>query len=287
MRPVEAGPATGTYFALQCALAGHVGVSDEARALVQPFEGPPRFATMGRLSRAFLRLRAGMPDEAAASYQQAGPLETWSLPVFHILPGYVYGTLVSLELGRHDDVAWLIERLEPFRGEHAVGEGVAYLGPTELTLGRAAAGLGRLDDAIEDLAVAAEQADRAGAPGFVAEARYHQAMALLARNGPGDHDRAEPAARNADRLARTLGMAAYTERTSVLVAQLGAGRPAGLTRREAEVATLVAEGLTNRQIAQRLVIAERTAQNHVQHILTKLGFTTRSQIAAWSVRTRK
>jgi DNA-binding NarL/FixJ family response regulator len=47
---------------------------------------------------------------------------------------------------------------------------------------------------------------------------------------------------------------------------------------------LVAEGLTNRQIARRLVISERTAQNHVQHILTKLGFSTRSQIAAWSVR---
>ena len=58
-----------------------------------------------------------------------------------------------------------------------------------------------------------------------------------------------------------------------------------LSPREAEVAALVAEGLTNRQIAQRLVISERTAQNHVQHILTKLGFTTRSQIAAWRVRT--
>ena len=58
----------------------------------------------------------------------------------------------------------------------------------------------------------------------------------------------------------------------------------GLSPREVEVAHLVAEGLTNRQIAARLVISERTAQNHVQHILTKLGFTTRSQIAAWSVR---
>jgi DNA-binding NarL/FixJ family response regulator len=47
----------------------------------------------------------------------------------------------------------------------------------------------------------------------------------------------------------------------------------------------VAEGLTNKQIAERLVLSERTAQNHVQHILTKLGFTTRSQIAAWSART--
>jgi DNA-binding NarL/FixJ family response regulator len=54
-----------------------------------------------------------------------------------------------------------------------------------------------------------------------------------------------------------------------------------LSSREHEVARLVTDGLTNRQIAQRLVISERTAQNHVQHILTKLGFSTRSQIAAW------
>jgi DNA-binding NarL/FixJ family response regulator len=51
-----------------------------------------------------------------------------------------------------------------------------------------------------------------------------------------------------------------------------------------EVAELVAEGLTNRQIGERLFISERTAQNHVQHILTKLGFATRSQIATWSTR---
>jgi DNA-binding NarL/FixJ family response regulator len=49
------------------------------------------------------------------------------------------------------------------------------------------------------------------------------------------------------------------------------------------VAALVATGMTNRQIAGRLVIAERTAGNHVDHILTKLGFHSRAQIAAWVV----
>ncbi|RDI13086.1 putative ATPase [Rhodococcus sp. AG1013] len=55
-----------------------------------------------------------------------------------------------------------------------------------------------------------------------------------------------------------------------------------LTRRETEVAELVAKGLTNREIASMLVISPRTAQGHVEHILTKLGFTSRTQIAAWS-----
>lgn len=283
MRAVELRPARGAYFALHCALAGHIGVTDEAIEFVRsPFEPLPLFRTMGPLTRTLLLLYAGLPDEAAASYQQAGPVETWSPPPFHVLYTYVCGARAAADLGRHEDLALLLERLDPFRGEHVVGEGVAYLGPIELTLGRGAVALGRLDLAIDDLANAAEVANRAGARGFVGEARYHLATTLAARSRPGDVNRAATAAREADRLARALGMSAYVERTGALVAYLGGGEHlAALSPREAEVAKLVAEGLTNRQIAERLVISERTAQNHVQHILTKLSFTRRSQIAAW------
>ena len=57
--------------------------------------------------------------------------------------------------------------------------------------------------------------------------------------------------------------------------------PSPLTRRELEVADLVADGLSNPQIAARLVISVRTAQGHVENILRKLGFNSRSLIAAW------
>ena len=60
-----------------------------------------------------------------------------------------------------------------------------------------------------------------------------------------------------------------------------AGPPTGLTRREREVATLVATGLTNREIAGKLYLSVRTIEVHVDHILTKLGFRTRTQLAAW------
>ena len=56
---------------------------------------------------------------------------------------------------------------------------------------------------------------------------------------------------------------------------------AAVTRREGEIARLVAEGLTNRDIATRLVLSARTGETHVQNILTKAGFTRRAQIAAW------
>jgi non-specific serine/threonine protein kinase len=55
----------------------------------------------------------------------------------------------------------------------------------------------------------------------------------------------------------------------------------GLTRREREVAALVAEGLRNRDIATRLVISQRTAETHVQNMLAKMGFSSRSQLAVW------
>jgi DNA-binding CsgD family transcriptional regulator len=56
-----------------------------------------------------------------------------------------------------------------------------------------------------------------------------------------------------------------------------------LTRREREIAALVAQGLTNRDIAERLFIAERTAEGHVESIRNKLGFRSRTQVAAWVV----
>lgn len=56
---------------------------------------------------------------------------------------------------------------------------------------------------------------------------------------------------------------------------------AALSSREREVAQLVAEGRTNRQIASGLCVSERTAQTHVAHILTKLALSNRAQIATW------
>jgi predicted ATPase/DNA-binding NarL/FixJ family response regulator len=57
--------------------------------------------------------------------------------------------------------------------------------------------------------------------------------------------------------------------------------PSPLTRREREIAQLVAEGLRNKDIAATLVISQRTAETHVENILTKLGFNSRAQISAW------
>lgn len=66
--------------------------------------------------------------------------------------------------------------------------------------------------------------------------------------------------------------------TAVTLADAGVVK---LTRREQQIADLVADGLSNRAISERLVISQRTAEGHVENILAKLGFHSRSQVAAW------
>jgi non-specific serine/threonine protein kinase len=58
--------------------------------------------------------------------------------------------------------------------------------------------------------------------------------------------------------------------------------PAELTAREAEVAALIGRGFSNREIAAALVLAERTVEAHVTHVLNKLGLRSRAQIAVWA-----
>ncbi len=118
-----------------------------------------------------------------------------------------------------------------------------------------------------------------GAPGFEVEADAELA-AFHARTG--DNAAAALVARRALPMARTLGMTPWAERLASLAGADAKISP--LTARERQIASLVAAGLSNRAIADRLVISERTAQNHVQHILGKLDFANRAQIAAWASR---
>ncbi|MFF9780586.1 ATP-binding protein [Streptomyces sp. NPDC013978] len=83
-----------------------------------------------------------------------------------------------------------------------------------------------------------------------------------------------------DRPARAIAYALDTQ--PVVAASTGPGSGAGpLTPREREVAALVAQGMSNRRIAAALVLSPRTVDGHVEHILAKLGFNSRTQVAAW------
>jgi DNA-binding NarL/FixJ family response regulator len=87
-----------------------------------------------------------------------------------------------------------------------------------------------------------------------------------------------------------LGATRHADQAAALLRELGApGRPAprshgALTKREREVLALVREGLSNDEIAQRLVISGRTAEHHVRSILGKLGVRNRAEAAAYAAR---
>jgi DNA-binding NarL/FixJ family response regulator len=86
-------------------------------------------------------------------------------------------------------------------------------------------------------------------------------------------------------LAQVLDDAEHARR-STRSGQPDTGGAGSLTSREKEIAGLLARGLSNKAIAQSLVIAQRTAETHVAHVLVKLGLTSRSQVAAWAAEQR-
>ncbi len=279
MRGREPAPAHGAFMALQTALSRHRGPVDDVVALARgEWSSPERFRVMGRMTRAYQLTLAGFTDEADAIVAEAGRVDDWDLPAFFVVPALARAGFIAAALDRVADLQLILDRLSAFRGEHATASGVAYDGPVELTLGIGRAKLGDVEGAVEDLRIAIARAEAAGSPGFVAEAQFHLATTLASR----DALEAKTIAEIARRSAQAIGMAAYLQPIAELLAWLdGTSRADILSAREDEVARLVAEGLTNREITQRLFISERTAQNHVQHILTKLDFTSRAQIAAW------
>jgi DNA-binding NarL/FixJ family response regulator len=175
--------------------------------------------------------------------------------------------------------------LSPYRGHHAVsGAGpLAYFGPVELWLGVGAAHLGLLDDAVVDLEHAVKATAANGAVGFHVEARYELARVLACRTRPADVARARALSTEAAADAQALGMTPFAAKARHLAAELDSRQSILLTPREREVAELLAQGLTNREIADRLYLSERTAQNHVQHILEKLGVHSKLEAAAQAV----
>ncbi|MEI8411193.1 MULTISPECIES: helix-turn-helix transcriptional regulator [unclassified Kribbella] len=271
--------AHGAEVAFRMLLGHHRGHTDELLGTAAwEFGTDIRWDLGARLLRAFVLVDAGRLEEAAALYQRCGRPGSWQgLRAFE-LPLYTFAARVAAAVGATDDVRDCQARLEPHRGRHVVGGAGAtnFLGPVELNLGLCAASLGEWDTAIADLRKAGDLCRTIGAPGFAVESACLLAEAL---ERSGDRSQAHAVARESLPLARALGMAPWAERLGQL-----ATPDDPLSPREREVARLVADGLSNREIATALVISERTASNHVQHILGKLGFANRAQVAAWAAR---
>lgn len=152
-------------------------------------------------------------------------------------------------------------------------------------VGELALTAGRPDDAVRHLRDAIAMNARVGARPYAALSRLGLARALLASGG----SLAEAAALTAEAASefRRLDMPARASEAAKVAVDIAARRRSSspLSAREEEVASLVAQALSNRQIADRLVLSERTIETHVRSILAKLNFTSRTEIAAWVLRT--
>jgi DNA-binding CsgD family transcriptional regulator/tetratricopeptide (TPR) repeat protein len=225
-------------------------------------------------------------DRAWALYRKLPPWQAWQPPRFvaHLVLDHRARTAALL--GDADGAAIAYTRLLPWARYFVTGGTalVAISGSAEHTLGCLAACLGKPDTAVRHLRAAVAANQRAGLPPSEFQSRYELAKVLVRRGRPEDRSEALVLATDAARGSAGLGMRGLQADAGHLAETLRSSStgPGGLTRREREITELVGRGLTNRQIADLLHIAERTAENHVQHILTKLGFSNRSQIAAWA-----
>lgn len=165
------------------------------------------------------------------------------------------------------------------------------LGRTHLEVSRARARLAlherRWTDAV---AAALEAADVAAGLHMPIDVARAWTLLGLAHAGAGDRDAALVALADADRELARCGALGFRAEAARALRQLGrritiaaSGQPAapvaGLTKREREVAELVAEGRTNRQIAAQLFVTEKTVETHVTRVLGKLGLTSRAGVA--------
>jgi len=145
--------------------------------------------------------------------------------------------------------------------------------------------LGELDVAAGRLSDAAGQFDAALTLADACSARYERALTLLAlaglRRATGDIPAARTLLDSVRALCTPMGAAPVLAQADALATRLervkssGAPHPAGLTAREVEVLRLVAEGLSNAQVAERLGLSPRTVNAHLTTIYGKLGVTTR------------
>lgn len=255
------------------------GRLEEAEALLRGFEDHGA----ATVPRAQVHLRRGEPELAAALLHRA--LATLGQECVAAAPLCELTAEAEIAVG---DVRAAVERAGRMAkaGERAgcqvmLACGSRALGRAGLASGDDAGAAGHLGRALEVFTSLEMPLD---------QARTHL---LLARTRRQDAPAAAIAeARTALATFEGLGAAPDADEASAFLRALGV-RPVrqgprrtadGLTRREEEVLALVCEGLSNREIADRLFLTRKTVEHHVRSVLAKLGATNRTEAAAYAVR---
>jgi DNA-binding CsgD family transcriptional regulator/tetratricopeptide (TPR) repeat protein len=251
------------------------GRLQEAEAILSGFDDDVDCAT----AAAALDLALGRPASAVNRLQTAlDRLQETPMPTLPLLARLVDAAVGVDDVALAETACRRIEGLASLTGtrlhaafrDHALGKIALVTGGSEATRLLRSACLGFA---------------RSGAPLQAARARIGMARSLV----DGDRGLAVAEARSALNAFDRMGATAEADQAAAFLRELGAKgrtgpRDAGLlSRRELEVLRLVAEGLSNAEIATRLFISTKTAGNHVSNILTKLGLRSRTEAAAFAL----
>ena len=184
----------------------------------------------------------------------------------------------AAELGDTAMAARLVADLAPYETTWIViGPAVANGGPVALALMRLRLVLGDLTAAEAALAHASATV---GSTVWLPHVRLARARLLAARGRSGDLDGALREAQAARVGAADRGLRGLVDRADTLLGELAAHTGTGLTRREQEVAALAVRGASAREIAEQLVIGERTVETHLANIYRKLNVRSRVELMA-------
>jgi DNA-binding CsgD family transcriptional regulator len=266
----------GPYFVL-AELAVHRGELDEARGLVtRGYElVAPGFLADGEANLGFVDLAGGDLGAAIAHFaaaEAAAEACGWREPA--VLWWRADFAEALLALGRVGEAVELLDAWEPDATRLSRGR---ILADITRCRGLVAAARGDIDVALETLERAVDQVDAAADP-------FGHARALLALGVTRRRARQKRGAREAIEGAlagfEALGEVIWTRRARAELGRIGGRtREEGLTAAERRVASLVADGRTNREVAVALSLGERTVETHLTHIYAKLGVRTRTELA--------
>lgn len=245
-----------------------------------------------RLFRCLLALvhaEAGRPDVAAALAREVLEVGDKALALDN---GWLFGMTTLAEVAHQAQDGELAERLysslAPYHHLVAAAAGEIIGGSVSRSLGQLAATRGQYGAAEQHFTDALAVHRAMGANIWSAHTLYDYAVMLVRHGTSADVDRASRLLAKALPLCEQNAMVHLTAKIAGLGVAPAPGPRAetsaeGLTARETEVASLVARGLTNREIAARLFVSERTVETHVQNILRKLDCRSRTQVAAWVI----
>ena len=246
-------------------------------------EGAPFFA---RGWLALILVGLGRMDEAGVIWRAIAPhvteLPKGALESFIAQTGHAR---LCIAFADREHAAAIYRELEP----HAALWVCAMAdspsdGPVRLHLARLSLLMGDLDDAEAQATEALGMAHSSHALPFVADAHLALAEIAAARAELGDEHARSSAIEHAGTAAQQaehIGLVPLSHKARAILAAHRPRRSGSLTEREEQVVALLADGLSNRAIARKLQLSERTVENHVSHVLTKTGHTSRTGIAAW------